>query len=236
MSTAQPDDQALLAFCHVIAGRDLARVGRLLDASPELARASIRTGASRQDPDTFFISAIRHYVYRGDTALHIAAAAHQRAVAERLIARGAPIRARNRRGAEPLHYAADGSPGATFWDPDAQRSTVEYLIGEGADPNVFDDSGVAALHRAVRTRSAAAVLALLDGGADVRLQNKRGSTPLHLAVQNTGRSDSGSAAAKDQQMRIISLLLAHGARPTDKDAKGKTVVAAATSEDIRALL
>ena len=66
--------------------------------------------------------------------------------------------------------------------------------------------------------------------------NKTGSTPLHLAVQNTGRSDSGSEAAKDGQRRIIVFLLEHGASPTDADAKGKTVAAAASSDWIRELL
>jgi ankyrin repeat protein len=66
--------------------------------------------------------------------------------------------------------------------------------------------------------------------------NKNGSTPLHLAVQNTGRSDSGSEAAKDEQRRIVALLFGHGASPTEVDANGKTVVAAASSDWIRNLL
>src|SRR6516165_1864742 len=48
----------------------------------------------------------------------------------------------------------------------------------GADPNAVDKSGVAPLHRAVRNRSAAAVRALIDGGADPRAPNRNGSTPL----------------------------------------------------------
>ena len=104
------------------------------------------------------------------------------------------------------------------------------------DPAVTDKSGVAPLHRAVRTRSSAAVSALIEAGADPRLMNTRGSTPLHLAVQNTGRSDSGSEAAKDEQGRIVALLLGHGASPTDVDANGKTVAAAASSDWIRDLL
>jgi ankyrin repeat protein len=66
--------------------------------------------------------------------------------------------------------------------------------------------------------------------------NKSGSTPLHLAVQNTGRSNSGSEAAKDEQGQVIALLLEHGASPTDIDANGKTVAAAACSDWIRHLL
>ena len=133
---------------------------------------------------------------------------------------------RNRRGAEPLHYATDGSPaGAQYWDPVAQAEVTTYLIAAGADPNALDKSGVAPIHRAVRTRSSEAVSALIENGADPRLMNKSGSTPLHLTVQNTGRSDSGSDAAKEGQGRIIALLLEHGASPTDTDANGKTVAA-----------
>jgi ankyrin repeat protein len=175
-------------------------------------------------------------VYAGDTALHVAAAAYHRGLSETLVAQGAAVRARNRRGAEPLHYAADGHPGADFLDPTAQREVVCYLIDAGADPDAIDKSGVAPLHRAVRTRSSGAVSALIDRGADPLLMNKSGSTPLHLAVQNTGKSNSGSEAAKEEQRRIIVLLLGHGASGTDLDAKGKTVAAAASSGWVRQLL
>ena len=175
---------------------------------------------------------IAHYLYAGDTALHMAAAAFRPPIAKLLIARGADCRARNRRGAQPLHYAAD----ANHCDPKAQAQTIKYLISVGADPNALDKSGVAPLHRAVRTRSLAAVRALLDGGANPRGKNNSGSTPLHLAVQNTGGSGSGSEHARKQQAAIIQLLLKRGARPTDKDARGKSVKQAATSEWIRDLL
>jgi len=141
---------------------------------------------------------IAHYLYAGDTALHMAAAAFRRRVAKLLIEHGAHCRAKNRRGAEPLHYAAD----ANRWDPAAQAETIEFLLSAGADPNAVDRSGVAPLHRAVRTRSPAAVRALLDRGAGVRQPNKSGSTPLHLAVQTTGRGGSGSSQARDQQALI----------------------------------
>ena len=230
------DDDALLALFGAITSRDHREIARLLDASRDLVSRPIRVGASRRGPDGYFLVAIRHYVYAGDTALHVAAAAHQRGTAELLIGNGANVRARNRRGAEPLHYAADGSPGAEYWDPVAQAEVIAYLIEAGADPDASDNSGVAPLHRAVRTRSSAAVNALINNGADPRLMNKSGSTPLHLAVRNTGRSDSGSDAARHGQGRIIALLLEHGASPNDEDANGKTVAAAATSDWIRQML
>ena len=230
------DDAALLTFFRAIASCDRREIARRQDVSLRLASRPIRIGASRQDADTYFLVPIRHYVYAGDTALHIAAAAYQRELAESLVAKGADVRARNRRGAEPLHYAADGGPDAEHWDPVAQRKVIASLIAAGADPNALDKSGVAPLHRAVRGRCSAAASALIDNGADPRLKNKSGSTPLHLAVQNTGRSDSGSEASKDEQGRIIAVLLRHGASPTDVDAKGKTVAAAASSDWIRHLL
>jgi ankyrin repeat protein len=230
------DDGPLLSLLHAIASHSHDDVERRLDTSPALATRPVRVGASRNGPDGYFLGEIRHHVYRGDTALHIGAAAYQPEIVALLVARGAVVRARNRRGAEPLHYAADGSPGASWWDPDAQRQVVELLIDAGADPNALDNSGVAPLHRAVRTRSSKAVRALIDNGADVRLENKSGSTPLHLAVQNTGRSDSGSDAAKEEQRRVIDVLLERGASPTDTDANGKTVADAASSGWIRDLL
>jgi ankyrin repeat protein len=234
--TAAPDDAALLGFLRVIASRDGAEVGRMLELSPALAVAIVRGGATREDPDPYWFEEIRHYVYAGDTGLHVAAAAYRPAATRSLIAKGADVGARNRRGAEPLHYAADGNAAGANSDPGAQRAVIEQLILAGADPNSRDKSGVAPLHRAVRTRSAAAVGALLDSCADPRLGNKQGSTPLHLAVQNTGASDSGSDEAKEHQREIIALLLRRGARATDTDAKGKTVAAAATSDWIRELL
>jgi ankyrin repeat protein len=234
--TSGPDDAELLASFRLIASGDRDEFAPQLAASPALATAAIRIAASREDAETFFLTEIRHYVYAGDTALHVAAAAYAKPIAVSLGKHGANVSARNRRGAEPLHYAADGAPGNDFWNPSAQASVIAYLIERGADPNALDNSGVAPLHRAVRTRSAAAVRALLEHGANVRAPNKRGSTPLHLAVQNTGRSDSGAEEAKDQQREIIAVLLEHGARPTDTDASGKTVEAAATSDWIRAAL
>ncbi len=217
-----PDEfgDSLLALFAAIASRDHTEVKRMLDQSPDLVTSPLRVGASRQDPRPYFLTPIRHYVYAGDTALHIAAAAHERGFAESLVVQGAAVRARNRRGAEPLHYAADGSPGA---DANAQRELISFLIDVGADPNALDKSGVAPLHRAVRDRCSGGVSALIDKGANPLLMNKSGSTPLHLAVQNTGKSHSGSDAAKEEQRRIIELLLEHGATPHDVDAKGKTV-------------
>jgi len=223
---------AFIDFVRVVIKGNLEQLSTRLDARPELATMSSETGATRGDASTFFFPEIAHYLYAGDTALHMAAAAFRRPVVELLIARGADCRARNRRRAEPLHYAAD----TNRWNPDAQAETIEYLLSIGADPNAQEIGGATPLHRAVRTRSLPAVRALLNGGANPRQRNKSGSTPLHLAVQTTGRGGSGSPEAQQQQAAILRLLLDSGARLTDRDGNGKQVRQAATSEWIRDLL
>ena len=89
--------------------------------------------------------------------------------------------------------------------------TTFKITGAPNDPNAADAGGATPLHRAVRTRSAAAVRALLDSGADPRRNNKSGSTPMRLSQVNSGRSGSGSPEAKDQLEEIVRLLRKHGA-------------------------
>ncbi len=193
------------AFFRAIGRRDPA-ARKMLVASPALATERASLGASRLESQEWFLAEIAHYVYEGDTALHVAAAAYDARVARLLIASGADARAANRRGAEPLHYAADGGPHLPTWDPRAQAEMIAFLVEAGADPNALNKDGAAPLHRAVRTRSTGAVKGLLEAGADPRLPNGRGSTALDLARRTTGRGGSGSEAARAEQQKIIALL------------------------------
>jgi len=198
-----------MALVRAIVAKDMATASRLLAASPALAFARTEEGATRQVAEAYYFVEIEHYLYAGDSALHIAAAAHQPEIIRLLVSVGADVGARNRRGAQPLHYAADGVPGSPTWDPRAQAEAVICLVQAGADPNATDKSGVTPLHRAVRTRCAAAVGALLDGGADSGQMNKSGSTPIQLATWTTGRGGSGSPESRAQQEEIVRLLDRH---------------------------
>jgi ankyrin repeat protein len=204
-------ESALMALIRAIVADDTAAALRVLVASPALASARLAHGATRQTAKDYYLAGLGHYLYAGDTPLHVAAAAYRKEIVHELIARGADVRAKNRRGAEPLHAAANGLPGSPTWNPRAQTATIACLLAAGADPNAGDKGGATPLHRAVRTRCAAAVRVLLDGRADARRKNKRGSTPMSLARQNTGRGGSGSSAAKAQQKEIVRLLERHGA-------------------------
>lgn len=236
VTSSSARESALTAMVRAIVSGDERKATRLLDASPGLAQEAVEIGASGLFAVEIYFEEIEHYVYGGDTALHVAAAAYQKRIALALIRKDADVRARNRRGAEPLHYAVDGMPGSPTWNARAQKAVVVCLLAAGADPNASDMSGVTPLHRGVRTRCSAAVAALLAGGADPLRRNGNGSTALHLAVRTTGRGDAGSAAAREQQAEIITLLLAHGACRTDRDGAGKSVEESATADWITALL
>jgi hypothetical protein len=190
----------LAGLLAAIAAGDGAAVWASLDVAPALATARL----ARQDE--FFIEHCHAQVYEGATALHAAAFAYDHETARDLVARGADIGARDRRGAEPLHAAVIGEPGTANWNPPRQRAVIEYLVEAGADPNAMAGGGVTPLHRAVRNRCSAAVEALLHAGADPRAANGHGSTPSDLARWATGRGGVGSEAAKIEQQIIIDLL------------------------------
>jgi ankyrin repeat protein len=196
--TADPTDLTTLLVAVAHLDRDTA--AHLLRATPSLANATVRRS------DEFFLAERLAQVYEGDTALHAAAFSYDTDMARDLIARGADIRAKNRRGAEPLHAAVMGVPGSPSWNPTRQREIILFLVEAGADPNAAAVGGVTPLHRAVRNRCSAAVDALLGAGADPRLQTDSGSTASDLARRATGRGGTGSAEAKAEQRVILGLL------------------------------
>jgi ankyrin repeat protein len=198
-------DPELLTLMRAISDGDPATT-RLLAAAPELATARLITGGTRATATDFFLDQLRMQLYAGDTALHVAAAAYDTALARKLLAAGADVRARNRRGAEPLHAAVIGSPASSSWNPNGQVAVIHYLIEAGADPDATAAGGVTPLLRAVRNRCSAAVRALLDEGADPHHTNDNGSSALDLARLTTGRGGTGSPEAKAEQASIIAML------------------------------
>lgn len=191
---------------------DAPKVAQMLSDLPILATASFHIGASRKSEKPYFLTQIGRYIYAGDTALHIAAAAYQVDIVEQLVQAGADVRARNRFGYNALHAGAAGAPGSQFWNPAQQAATIRALIKAGIDPNSTDKRGVTPLHIAVRTRCALAVQTLLECGADPSWRNKNGSDAMVLAVNTTGRGGSGSPGAKQEQRLILQLLAQAGMR------------------------
>lgn len=221
-------DQTARLFEAVI-NDDRSQVKQLLARHPDLAKTTA--------PKAQLAQKISHWIYAGDTLLHAAAAGHQVELVKILLAAGADVHATGpHRLAQPLHYAADGYLQDPRWDPARQTATIRLLAKAGADLNACDKNGATPLHRAVRTRCAAAVKQLLELGSDPTPRNNSGSTPFHLAVQNTGRGGSGADKAKSAQREIIQAFLGQKISPNLKDHNGKSVLDWARSDWIRSLI
>lgn len=202
---------------------DRSAVKTLLQADSKLVARPIR----HEKP---YDSGVFHWIYVGDTALHLAAAGYRAEIVELLLTSGSdPNAAQNRRRSTPLHYAADGFITGPAWNATRQVETLQCLLSHGANLLAQDRNGATALHRAVRTRCPAAVGFLLRAGSDPAIRNKSGSTPFHLAVQNTGRGGTGAPAAVAAQREIIEAFLSCGISPGLRDGNGESVADCAQS-------
>ncbi|HZN32769.1 MAG TPA: ankyrin repeat domain-containing protein [Pirellulaceae bacterium] len=218
------------ALLRAIWNDDRARASALLRADRSLATRLI-------DEARLYEGRIFHWIYAGDTALHLAAGGYRVEIGRALLAAGAdPNSAANHRRSGPLHYAADGYVSGPAWDAQRQVKTIRCLLDAGADLQAQDKNGATPLHRAVRTRCADAVECLLAAGSDPTRKNKSGSTPFHLAVQDTGRGGAGSDQARAGQRQIVQLFLAIGVSTGLKDGRGKTVLDCARSPAVQAML
>src|SRR5262245_3536687 len=88
---------------------------------------------------------IFHWMYVGDTALHLAAAGYRVAIARDLLAAGADVNATaNHRRSAPLHYAADGFIDGPAWDARQQVAMIRSLLQAGAELDLQDKNGASA--------------------------------------------------------------------------------------------
>ena len=109
-----------------IVNDDVRSVKRLLKADRALSTQLI------QQPK-LYQSKIFHWIYVGDTALHLAAAGYRVEMVKGLLAAGAdPNAAKNMRKSSPLHYAADGFITGPVWDAKRQVATIRCLLEHGA--------------------------------------------------------------------------------------------------------
>ena len=122
-------------------------------------------------------------------------------LAERFVAAGADISARDRFGNTALNIAASMG----------HKDVIGFLIGQGSNilkPNL---AGSTPLLRAVENDRRRAAKLLLKAGADPNIGNLKGIQPL-------------TAAAFNGNDRMVALLLEHGADPTHKDRTGKMAI------------
>jgi ankyrin repeat protein len=113
--------------------------------------------------------------------------------AELLIRHGASVTAVDAKGQQPLHVAQ-------------HKEMVSLLLANGAPVNTYDKERRQPIHRFVFFADEGMIATLLDHGADVDAPDGNGRTALEIA-------------ALLGQDHIIKVLLARGARPTQKAIK-----------------
>jgi ankyrin repeat protein len=143
----------------------------------------------------------------GQNALMWAVSQRHSAVAEELVRGGADIHAGSKTGFTPLMFAAQ----------QGDVDTARILLSAGANPNeVRPKSGNSYTPLIIASAMGNAKVAelLLDKGADPNAIDARGYTSLHLVVRD---SDYGlDLAGKDNVVKIVKSLLAHGANPNHR--------------------
>src|SRR5437764_4510863 len=110
-----------------IADDDSPAIEELLNADRTLATTLVSKAI-------LYNSKIFHWLYVGDTALHLAAAGYRVEIVRLLLRAGADVNAAaNHRRSSPLHYAADGFITGPAWDAKKQVATLRSLLENGAD-------------------------------------------------------------------------------------------------------
>ncbi|CAG0903091.1 unnamed protein product, partial [Cyprideis torosa] len=167
-----------------------------------------------------------HY---GTSPLHQARSA---GTAELLIAKRAEVNAQDERGKTPLFVATD-------WN---RHSVVEVLLANGADPNIASEVERSPLHQA---ESAETAELLIQKGAEVNAKDRRGKTPLFVAIENNRHSvvevllangadpniaseDERSPLHQAESAETAELLIQKGAEVNAQDERGKTPLFVAT--------
>ncbi len=134
---------------------------------------------------------------------------------------GAPERkadVANGKGETSLRLMAEAhrSSAGLLWSAARMPGNLEIvrrLLASGVNPNVPDDAGRTAVHRAASGGGARILDALLRAGGKPNLRDRDGNAPLHIAIKADG--SEGEAEA-------VEALLAAGADPCVKDATGRT--------------
>ena len=177
----------------------------------------------------------------GETPLHLAAAFNRIRIAKILVAREAPVDAKNEENETALHLAIRFGAtdiarlliqsGADAQATDAygmlplhgaaqegQVPVVQALLDAKTDPDAtISESGLTALHLAASQGHRAVVELLLQRGAAANAADRQGLTPLHLA-------------ARSQRLSSVEALIASKAKIDARDETGSTPLHLAAGE------
>jgi ankyrin repeat protein len=137
--------------------------------------------------------------WRGQTALMWAVGGHEAypEVVRALIEHGADVHTRSSGGLTALFFAVRQN----------DQASTRLLLTAGADVNdTKAPGGATALLTAINNGYDDLAVLLLENGANPRVANSAGFSPLHTAIRKRGGSERTSAV-------VLKALLAHGADP-----------------------
>lgn len=118
---------------------------------------------------------------KGRTLLHLCAQYQLKKKVKMLITAGADVNARDKYGLTPLMLTARFFPGRVD-RMKGGRDVIIQLLAAGADIDCTDNSGCTALFLAAKRNTKYAEF-LMKSKANVHLANKKGQTPLMMAVR-----------------------------------------------------
>ncbi|UPK95217.1 hypothetical protein LCI18_006152 [Fusarium solani-melongenae] len=160
----------------------------------------------------------------GGSPLHFACVSANPKCIEALIRRGADLnKMASLRTSEPRIHAGMTPPLLDLidvWNKSnntACRAILKMLVKAGVDLDQTSSSGDTALRRLVQPTQyltgglyVPALKALLNAGANPKIGDSRGSSPLHIV------------AASNRNLKGVQLLIEHGADPNQRDSHGRT--------------
>eukprot|EP01102_Stenamoeba_stenopodia_P020552 TRINITY_DN8058_c0_g1_i2.p1 TRINITY_DN8058_c0_g1~~TRINITY_DN8058_c0_g1_i2.p1 ORF type:complete len:511 (+),score=88.21 TRINITY_DN8058_c0_g1_i2:648-2180(+) len=132
------------------------------------------------------------------TPLHVAANGGHLLTCQFLISKGASVKAETNEGNLSIHYLVKNT-----YKPEEIPLflSVLHAMLENVDINHETKKGESVLHYACLSGNPdAAIQTLIEFGAKLHIENKRGNTPLHMAILKKHTS-------------VVKLMLAHGADP-----------------------
>ena len=166
---------------HAAASNALEAMKALIDGGANVNDGALPIATSRNHLEAVKLlienGADMNTVYEewgGITALHWTGSPP---IIEHLIAHGADVDFKDKRGRTPLHLIAEFMH---VFDEIISPGTARALIDFGADVNARNQAGETPLHVAARMGSREMLAVLIEAGADIRAKTNAGATILDL--------------------------------------------------------
>lgn len=202
---ASPEAQKAIANCMLIRA---SKQGILSDA-----KDAVTKGAD-----------INIALETGETPLHNAVYYGYKDISTFLVELGAQIEAANKSQATPVNYA-EKSPeiklilqnqlliDAILREDNDEK--LQKILNDGADiQTAKDKNGDSVLHLAIKKANPALLVFLLDQKANLRLQDKQGQIPLHLAMKTHKDKDMLAILLREHIKQGVSLEIADSQNKT----------------------